>query len=445
MPPSKLDEEYVQNSFHTYLKSSLTQAKVEKLIEDQVLASAEADLMISGAQQFKYLGLIMSDVNVTGPALCLYFAALRCTTNPPSVPLPRATKSAPPLELSSDNCPPAFLGFLAVWAATVPRIQGLVPQDQHDLARIICGLQPIAIPPNSECAGIAADLRAVAIEISQRRTFQDRYASDLQAALDAGSSGNGLKVKTSFVPPPVYSDLLTPESSGYGSKKSASSSSSVVSAFPSRTPSPTILTQDTPEIDFIRETLYSALAAVLEQITASRAHNPHPLARLFRYDPPRAHFAAVSLAILEVATTQGIILPDQNAIMCVSAREPGGHKLTPDACPEPLRPFMMELIAIGRDAQVMQDKDNVKTIKAIERGDQDIPEPRFERVQAIIVDGVRVSGGTAADRCRTRKRSVEGRAVAFANRVNALGLSISRIKAFRDREKEVFDVLGPHP
>ncbi|KAG1750280.1 hypothetical protein EDB19DRAFT_1679487 [Suillus lakei] len=427
MPPSKLDEEYVQNSFHTYLKSSLTQAKVEKLIEDQVLASAEADLMISG------------------PALCLYFAALRCTTNPPSVPLPRATKSAPPLELSADNCPPAFIGFLAVWAATVPRIQGLVPQDQHDLARIICSLQPIAIPPNTECAGIAADLRAVAIEISQRRTFQDRYASDLQAALDAGLSRNELKVKTSFVPPPVYSDSLAPDSSGYGSKKFAYSPSSPSSKFPSRTPSPTILTQNTPEIDFIRETLYSALAGVLEQITASPTHNPHPLARLFRYDPPRAHFAAVSLAILEVATTQGIVLPDQNAIMCVSAREPGGHKLTPDACPEPLRPFMMELISIGRDAQVMQDEDNEATIKAIESGDEDIPEPRFERVQAIIVDGVRVGGGTADDRCRTRKMSVEGRVVAFANRVNALGLSISRIKAFRDREKEVFDVLGPRP
>ncbi|KAG2364572.1 hypothetical protein BDR07DRAFT_1401209 [Suillus spraguei] len=366
MPRSKLDEEYVQNSFHTYLKSSLTQAKVERLIEDQVLASAEADLMISG------------------PALCLYFAALRCTTHPPSVPLPRATKSAPPLELSADNCPPAFLGFLAVWAAAVPRIQGLIPQDQHDLARIICGLQPIAIPPNSECAGIAADLRAVAIEISQRRTFQDRYASDLQAALDAGSSGSGLKVKTSFVPPPVYSDLLSPESSGYGSKNS----------------------------------------------------QPHPLARLFKYDPPRAHFAAVSLAILEVATTQGIILPDQSVIMCVSAREPGGHKLTPDACPEPLRPFMTELIAIGRDAQEMQDEDNEATIKAIERGDEDIPEPRFERVQVIIINGVRVDGGTADDGCRRRKRSVEGRAVAFANRVNALGLSISRIKAFRDRERK---------
>jgi hypothetical protein len=43
--------------------------------------------------------------------------------------------------------------------------------------------------------GIAADSRAVAIEISQRRSFQDRYASDLQVALDAGSA---------CVPPPVY-------------------------------------------------------------------------------------------------------------------------------------------------------------------------------------------------------------------------------------------------
>jgi len=298
-----------------------------------------------------------------------------------------------------------------------------------------------------ECAGIAADLRAVAIEISQRRTFQDRYASDLQAALDAGSR-SGLKVKTSFVPPPVYSDSLAPGSSGYEHKKDSygfSSPSSVMSAFPPRTPSPSILTPDTPEIDFIRETLYSALAAVLEQITTSPTRNPHPLARLFRYDPPRAHFAAVSLAILEVATTEGIIIPHQNAIMCVSAREIGGHKLTLNACPEPLRPFMSELIAIGRDAQAMQAADDEATIKAVERGDEDIPEPMFERVKDIIIDGVRVRRASAEAGSRSRRGSVEGRAVTFANRVNGLGLSISKIKAFRDREKEVFEVLGPRP
>jgi hypothetical protein len=52
---------------------------------------------------------------------------------------------------------------------------------------------------------IAADLRAVANEISQRRSFQDRYASDLQAALDAGAGPDSPSSrKTSSVPPPVY-------------------------------------------------------------------------------------------------------------------------------------------------------------------------------------------------------------------------------------------------
>lgn len=48
----KLTEEYVQDSFHSFLKSSLTHAKVERLLEPEVLANAEADLMITGAYQF---------------------------------------------------------------------------------------------------------------------------------------------------------------------------------------------------------------------------------------------------------------------------------------------------------------------------------------------------------------------------------------------------------
>lgn len=48
----KLTEEYVQDSFHSYLKSSLTHAKVERLLEPEVLASAEGDLMITGMEQF---------------------------------------------------------------------------------------------------------------------------------------------------------------------------------------------------------------------------------------------------------------------------------------------------------------------------------------------------------------------------------------------------------
>ncbi len=44
-----LPEELVQECFHSYLKSSLTHAKAEGLLDEDTLASAEADLMITGA------------------------------------------------------------------------------------------------------------------------------------------------------------------------------------------------------------------------------------------------------------------------------------------------------------------------------------------------------------------------------------------------------------
>jgi hypothetical protein len=43
-----LSEQVIQDSFHSYLKSSLTQAKAERLLDADVLSSAEGDLMITG-------------------------------------------------------------------------------------------------------------------------------------------------------------------------------------------------------------------------------------------------------------------------------------------------------------------------------------------------------------------------------------------------------------
>jgi hypothetical protein len=45
----RLDEQYVQDAFHGFLKTSLAQAKAERLLDVKVLSSAEADLMITGA------------------------------------------------------------------------------------------------------------------------------------------------------------------------------------------------------------------------------------------------------------------------------------------------------------------------------------------------------------------------------------------------------------
>ncbi|KAF9493116.1 hypothetical protein BDN71DRAFT_1395574 [Pleurotus eryngii] len=388
----QLSENFIQDSFHSYLKSSLTQAKLEKLLDADVLSSAEGDLMI------------------TGPALCLYFAALRCTTNPPSVPLPRS-KTSPHMDLSPSNCPPAFVGFLRVWSNVVQPIQSLVPEQQHDLARIICGLEPISQQVNPSINGIAADLRAVAIEISQRRSFQNRYASDLQAALDSGAGQSDPRSrKASFVPPPSYEAASPPPSP----RRFASSTSST----------PSILTPDTPAIELIRETLYAALGDVLESHSSVRT--------LLKRDPPRAYFASVGFAILY--TAENAITPDGQGIRGVL-----GNTLTLDECPTELRPFMTELLGIGSQAKGITEEDDTEAMKLVGEG-KEVPLPRLERARKMLEEGVGWSSERSAN--DEGRRSVEGRAVAFVNRINGLALGMTRLRAFRERQDDVFKVLA---
>ncbi|KAJ4477558.1 hypothetical protein J3R30DRAFT_235308 [Lentinula aciculospora] len=432
---TQLSEEYIQDSFHSYLKSSLTQAKVERLLDADLLSSAEGDLMI------------------TGPALCLYFAALRSTTDPPSVPLPRHNKTFEPTELSAENCPLTFAPFLRVWAHTVPSIQALAPEYQHDLARIICNLEPVSSPLNPVIHGIAADLRAVAIEISQRRSFQDRYAADLQAALDSGNVPSSLAAKkASFVPPPSYE--ASPPSSVQSSPNTQTLSFPPLSptysagpilhthdippqspshlspyapragsGWPSRSPSPSILSPSSPAMEFIRETLYAALGDALER---------QPLLRgMLKQDPPRAYFAAVAYAILDVGTTS---LTPEGAIVGVL-----GTPLTLDDCPPTLRRFMLELAAIGRQAVEIQDADDARAVKFASQGN-DIPTSRMERVRQMLLEGIGCSSQRRGE--EEGRRSVQGKAVAFANRINGLSLALTHLKAFRDRQGQVFEVLA---
>ncbi|KAF7346375.1 hypothetical protein MSAN_01865400 [Mycena sanguinolenta] len=353
---SQLSESYIQDAFHSYLKSSLTQAKAEHLLDADVLSSAESDLMI------------------TGPALCLYFAALRCTTNPPSVPLPRHNKSSQPMELSYDNCPSAF---------------GLSPEYQHDLARIICNLDPLITPLQPALNGIAADLRAVAIEISQRRSFQDRRRRN------------------------------TPTMTFHHNHRNTSPPS----GFPPRSPSPTILTPDSPAIEFIRETLYASLADALDAQPSLR--------RLLKTDPPRAYFAAVAFAVLNVATNS--MTPDGAVIGVL------GTPLTLDKCPPELRPFMAELAAIGRVARELGDEDDAIAMKHAARGEE-VPPTRMDRVRLMLEQGVGYAQGRRD--VEEGRRSVEGRAVAFTNRINGLSLGMTKLKAFRERQEDVFKVLA---
>jgi hypothetical protein len=279
----------------------------------------------------------------------------------------------------------------------------------------------------------------VAIEISQRRSFQDRYASDLQAAIDAGGGGGatGLKVTASFTPPPAY------DASPVGSPGRASprifADKQTLPPLPRRgtprtprTPSPSMLTASSPAIEFIRETLYASLGDVLE-------HSPS-LRRLLRDDPTRAYFASVAFAIMDVAT--GSITPEG------SVRGVLGQELTVSECPRELKPFMLELAAIGLCVHESEEVDDREAIEMVSRGE--MPNvPRMERVRRILQEGIgydtrartqsMIARGDTGD---SGRRSVEGRAVALANRINALALGLTRLKTFKDRQKDVFAVLA---
>lgn len=137
-------------AFHAFMRGALAQAHAEHLVDAEVLASADAD------------------VQIVGPSIALYLAALRSTGSPPSI-------STPHITLSEASSPPSLLRFVQLWAGLVPRIQALSEEHQHDLARLICDLEPESQPILGSLPGLAQDIRAVAIEISQRRTFQERF------------------------------------------------------------------------------------------------------------------------------------------------------------------------------------------------------------------------------------------------------------------------------
>ena len=41
-----------------------------------------------------------------------------------------------------------------------------------------------------------------------------------------------------------------------------------------------------------------------------------------------------------------------------------------------------------------------------------------------------------------RRQSLEGRAIALANKINALALGMTKLRAFRDRQHEIFKILA---
>lgn len=109
-----------------------------------------------------------------------------------------------------------------------------------------------------------------------------------------------------------------------------------------------------------------------------------------------------------------------------------------------MRPFFSELVSIGREARRIEEQDTELVVKMIAEGQEGVPTPRLERVKSMLQWGIGVErDGSRRDKNgeRERKESVQGRAVAFANRISALALGLTKLKAFRERQDYVFKVL----
>jgi hypothetical protein len=98
---------------------------------------------------------------------------------------------------------------------------------------------------------------------------------------------------------------------------------------------------------------------------------------------------------------------------------------------------MLELGAIGRLVKEVEEQDTEEAMRLAQAG-KDIPPPRMDRVKMVLEEGV----GHDVPQGSEGRRSVEGRAVAFTNRVNGLALGLTRLKTFRERQKDVFKVLS---
>ena len=119
-----------------------------------------------------------------------------------------------------------------------------------------------------------------------------------------------------------------------------------------------------------------------------------------------------------------------------------GKRLTVSECPVELRPFMIELSVIGQQATSMDEEDNQHAMKLAQQGlSDDIPLSRLDRVRLRLEKGVGYDD-TNRDDNRGGRRSVEGHAVAFANKVKAFGVALTKLKLFRERQGYVFKVLG---
>jgi hypothetical protein len=109
-----------------------------------------------------------ADLQAIGPSLVVLFACLTADPHHPTVKLP----VSPPAVLRRSTCPPTFKKLFKLFCLITPQIHSFPTPYQHDIVRLLVGLPPEESPIRQDVARAAESIRAIAIEISQRRTVR---------------------------------------------------------------------------------------------------------------------------------------------------------------------------------------------------------------------------------------------------------------------------------
>lgn len=249
-----------------------------------------------------------------------------------------------------------LLPLFIAWSKCVEPLQSFELDRQSDIARLLCDLEPLTSPISTHMIQLSADLQAIAIQLAQRETYLQRYTKDLQVTFGTGHLDDRAG------PPPSYAGDGGPErppsrSSQHSHTSTASSSQGRRPLPPVPTAAPamsTIPETESPAMAAVRETLYAALAEV---ITTSPA-----VTDTLRSDPPTGFFRAVSLALVEVAST--FLTPDGTRVRLVGTGHQRHASFGASDAPEPLRVFASEIIRLGAVLRDLQTKDDEKAIKS---------------------------------------------------------------------------------
>ncbi|SCV66983.1 BQ2448_5629 [Microbotryum intermedium] len=423
--------ERCSTGFHSIMKNSLAQAKGEGLLDDQELSSGDVDIRIAG------------------PGLALFFCALGATPGP-SISAPDGS-----FTLTNDNCPSSFRSFFHLWQTSVTPIRRLPMEARHDLALLLCYKDPIQSVLRRDVVKLAADLKAIGLEIAQRETFQQRFQADLQFALDArvrsypndvkNPSGASQSTSEEESSPPQYEFMAPNQFTSMHEGSDTVRRSPEPNLRDPSTVGPSLLGM-TPEtsdasmmenLKVIRETLYSALADCLVSSSSLRSlasRGPEWQSRLF--------FASSCFAILEVALTR----VDEHGVRTVNLGSGRKTVIAAKDTPPHLQPLFAKLLEISQTARSMIQEDDAQ---AIHEATEDLPPstPRLDRLQYRLQNGV---GSDPITREGTREEDsdVDDEAsagptiVMLANAINELALAMARLPEFSERQAGVFKILS---